>query len=212
MITQEIAYYHIERNIDFGEPLPPEVERYMELHPESRNYLDKMKMVASTLKHIEVEPPSPVLAESVMDHIRLNEEAKQRSVWHSLAAPFLRVYKSLYNFGREFQIDPVLSREAWPTVFATLSIFIGVFVWPMVESGKADQLRASVEDKVITLTDEAYEQVESMAKSINEFAAGFIRNVSGEEKEGKKEPGDDLGLKYKWPVQRNLLLEHARQT
>lgn len=202
MITKEIAQYHIERHIDFGEALPPEVERYIELHPECQTYLNKMKMVADTLRQIEVEPPPSVLIDAVMDTINVREEAKQRSWLHRFTSPFTNIYKGTLNFVQEFRIDPVLSREAWPTAFATLTIFIGVFILPQMKSDNPHQLRTAVENKVIAITDEAYQKVEDVAKQLNEFAAGIIRSVSGEDEEEEKDPGDGLGLKYDLPAQR----------
>lgn len=211
MITKEIAQYHIERHIDFGEALPPEVERYIELHPECQTYLNKMMMVADTLRQVEVEPPPSILVDAVMDTINLREESRQRSWLHTFLNPFNNLYKGTLNFMHEFRIDPVLSREAWPTAFATLTIFIGVFVLPQMKSENPSHLRTAVENKVIAITDEAYQKVEDVAKQLNEFAAGIIRSVSGEGEEEKKEPGDGLGLKFEIPAHRIHLQEAVEQ-
>jgi hypothetical protein len=159
-------------------------------------------MVADTLRQIEVTPPPSILIDAVMDTINVREAAKQRSWLHFFINPFSNFYKGSLNFMHEFRIDPVLSREAWPTAFATLTIFIGVFILPQMKSENPSQLRTAVENKVIAITDEAYQKVEDVAKQLNEFATGIIRSVSGEEKEEKKEPGDGLGLKFDLPAHR----------
>lgn len=211
MITKEIAQYHIERHIDFGEELPPEVEHFLDHHPESRMYLNKMLIVADTLRQIEIQPAPAMLVDEIMNTIRTREMVKQRSWSYSVFNPFINFYSGTLNFVHEFRVDPVLSREAWPTVFATLSILFGVFILPQVESGKTDQLRTAVESKVIAITDETYQKVEDVAKQISDFAAGIIRSVSGEPAEEKKEPGDGLGLKYDLPVHRTLWQDAAQQ-
>ena len=198
MMNREEAQIWIERHIDLGESLPPEVEAFVQQSSEAQLYLQTMQAVAQTLAHWEIEPPPADLPDRVMRYIEKREYARMNYPSQVILNLTWQPLKEIGAFfSSNFRFGTVMYRDLWPTVVASLAVIWGMFIVPQVQAGKTEELQQTIEQRVTAFTDQTYKQAELVAERVTRFTSEWIRSSTGEINSDEESQSEkDLGMKY----------------
>lgn len=172
----------IERLID-GDPVPPEIEAFIESDPECREYKAGLERVAFALETFDIPEPPLELTDGVMAFIEAREREetapKPDPIIAYLAALWRDIVKTL---SIEIYIPQILRREAFPTAFATLTVVLGIFLTPQVEAGKNfNVLETPIAAKALSISDKFIEERDRLTEKV----AGWIKGATGSDRSAK---------------------------
>ncbi len=177
MIDRDEANMWIERMMD-GEELPPEVEEFIRMNSECRDYQAALERAVSALDSIQIPEPPMGLNDKVMQYIALREEAEMQPVEQPARPPRRSIWLDVWYTGLkllpEIHIPRILHREAIPVFVSVCVIFFGVFIGPQVQAGKENNFL----ERVNTYADWMAQESDRISNGIYSKANGLIGRVT----------------------------------
>jgi anti-sigma factor RsiW len=169
MMNCEQIHTWIERSFDENEPLPLEAVAHLTECENCQDYLSSLKAAINAMDTLDIPPAPGSMVDDVMIYIRQREaERAQTTPYLPGWAVFVSMIKVIGNYIPDLRMPLILQREAWPAVFATIFILIGILASPL---SQPEQTQKFLENPVVV-------EVNSVAAKIRQSGNTFLQQVS----------------------------------